>query len=195
MYAIRSYYARQAKQAGYAQSHHVYHVKAGNWLRVDRGVFRLPGFDDTLESEFIQWSLCVAGKSKRRVIAISHESALYYFGLSPVKPDQVHLSIDDPQLEKQENEGCVFHRCSLSTDMLEQRPGFKITTPKQTLNDMKPDLVLSCRWIDTVAMAAERNLITEQDAPDLLTTSSSCLEWSLVITSYSIHYTKLYDIR
>ena len=36
--------AKQAKQAGYSQKHHSYHVRFENWVREIRGIYRLPYF-------------------------------------------------------------------------------------------------------------------------------------------------------
>ncbi len=159
--------AQQAVHAGYQHKGHAYHVRSGNWLKIDRGVFRLPGYVDTLEAEFVRWSLWVIGKDQTRKPVISHESALYYYGLSVQKPVHVHISTP-PLKYKKEKEGCRFHHVELQWNEYEAKNGFNITTPQQTLLEMKPDLLLNGQWQDAVRQARSKALITEDVAVSLL---------------------------
>jgi len=160
----------QAKQAGYAKPLSMYHLQHGNWLKVDRGLYRLPGYVDSIESSFTKWSLWVIGCNEKRKAVISHESALGHYGLSRVleMDDDVHLTVPIAQKGKTEKKGCVLHREDLSWNEFQARNGFNITTPVKTLLDMKPDLVLKRIWADTVRAAAERKLIDANEVRKLL---------------------------
>src|SRR6516164_1549508 len=43
--------AKQAKSAGFAENTHPYHVRAGNWIREHRGIYRLRLFPPTEHSD------------------------------------------------------------------------------------------------------------------------------------------------
>lgn len=159
---------RQAQQAGYVYNNHLYHLRSGNWLAVDRGVFRLLGYPDTLESEFTRWSLWAMGMAQHRQVIIGYESALFYYGLLAVKPQRVHLILSPKQRNKQEPEACCFHFQELPPQAYHQQNGYVITTVAQTLADMKPDLVMQSRWLDTVSCGVESGRLEEREAQTLL---------------------------
>ena len=49
--------ARQAREAGLADNTHPYHVKAGNWIRERRGIYRLARFPLPSRPDLILWQL------------------------------------------------------------------------------------------------------------------------------------------
>jgi len=49
--------AKQAKKAGYDESKHAYHVRAGNWIREYRGIYRLRSFPTPERPDLMLWSL------------------------------------------------------------------------------------------------------------------------------------------
>ncbi len=160
--------SQQAIAAGYQNYNHSYHVRQGNWIHVDRGVYRLPGYTDTDESDFIRWSLWAIGRSPNRQIVISHNSALFHYGLAAGKPDAVHLTVPVKLFLKKEKNLCVFHRQELEDNDVLSQTGYLITTPFRTLVDMKPDLMLDSTWLRTVKAASEKELITQQQERELL---------------------------
>src|ERR1700737_3639664 len=48
---------KQAIRAGLAQKTHAYHVKAGNWVRVHRGIYRLADFPPGGRPDLMLWYL------------------------------------------------------------------------------------------------------------------------------------------
>jgi hypothetical protein len=54
---------------------HAHHVAAGNWLRIDRGVFRLAEWVPELHDDLIRWTLWSKGRG-----VISPETALLFSG-------------------------------------------------------------------------------------------------------------------
>ncbi len=70
--------AKQAMESGYALATHTYYVKQGEWLRIDRGLYRMPGEPDCPESDFIRWCLWSRDRNEKRQAVISHFSALHY---------------------------------------------------------------------------------------------------------------------
>lgn len=160
--------AQQAKFAGYTPQNHLYHVNNGDWIKIDRGLYRLPGYGDSLVSEFIRWSLWATGRSTDRQIVISHDSALYYYQLTDECPAEVHLIVDTRKFHKGEKHGCIMHREEISWNEYTAKSGYNITTPLKTLSDMKPDLVLKGLWLETVTRAYDSKLLDDQGARELL---------------------------
>ena len=63
--------AAQAKDVGYTYPAQAHHASTGNWIRVDRGLFRLGEWVPGLHDHFARWSLWSKGRA-----VISHETAL-----------------------------------------------------------------------------------------------------------------------
>ena len=84
---------RQALDAGYADNTHPYHVRTGNWERIQRGIYRLTHLspaEDGLTPAFILWT---RGRDGKPVGVLSHETALSYFDLGDFNPTKVHISV------------------------------------------------------------------------------------------------------
>lgn len=158
----------QAVKAGFAQHHHVYHVSHGNWEKAGRGLFRLPGYGDSLQSEFVKTALLVQKKAPKQNAAISHESALYYYGLTADAPGRTHVTLSAKRLPRTGIEGCELHLGELDWNEFRPESGFNITTPLRTLKDMKPDLLLARVWGETVRVACGKCLIDHAAADALL---------------------------
>lgn len=121
--------ASQALEVGYSYQAQKYHVDAGNWLRIDRGIFRLPEWPSDPEDTFVRWTLWSDGRG-----VVSHDSALAVHGLSDVDPIKVHLTVP-PGFGA--SDGLVeLHVADLDEDEREQRRGWAVTTPLRTLADV-----------------------------------------------------------
>jgi len=121
--------ASQALEVGYSYQAQKYHVDAGNWLRIDRGIFRLPEWPSDPEDTFVRWTLWSDGRG-----VISHDSALAVHGLSDVDPIKVHLTV--PPGFGASDELAQLHMADLDQDEREQRRGWAVTTPLRTLADV-----------------------------------------------------------
>lgn len=125
----------QANEAGYAYSQQHFHVRRGNWLKIERGLFRLRGFPPVEREDLIRWSLWSHNRKGIPQAVVSHETALAVHGLSDVMPERVHLTM--PQgFRKRIPAGCTIHRDSLSDEEVEHRSGYQVTTPLRTLLDV-----------------------------------------------------------
>ncbi len=159
--------AQQSERAGYSQPLRAYHVQSGNWLRVARGIFRLPGFSDSLESEFNLLSLKCLNRYGGARVVISHQSALAYYGLMSTPSSEIHVTIDSPRVRRGSDCGIVHYQKLEEIDLV-IRQGFTVTTPCRTLIDMKPDLVMNRLWVKTVGFAKTKGLIDESVEKRLL---------------------------
>lgn len=121
--------AAQALELGYSYQAQKHHADRGNWVRVDRGLFRLPQWPTGPEDSFARWSVW-AGSSA----VVSHESALAAHGLSDIDPPLLHLTV--PPGFAARDDAIVLHHATLDESETEQRQGWRITTPLRTIIDV-----------------------------------------------------------
>ena len=126
--------AKQAVQAGFSYRMHSHYKQSGQWLEVDRGVFRLAQFPNSPDEDYVRWSLWSRGRDGKPQAVISHDSALTIHGLSDVMPAKIHFTVPST-FRKPPPKGCVIHKSIISSDEKEQREGFYVTKPLQTIVD------------------------------------------------------------
>lgn len=147
--------AGQAIDVGYSYPAQRYHAQRGNWLRVDRGIFRLPEWPVGPREDLVRWSLW----SRFRAV-VSHETALSVHELGDVDPARVHLTV--PQNFRQADQAVVLHRGELPPTDIEGREGFNVTTPLRSLLDVAAgDLDLD-QIARAIGEAAERGMTTRR---------------------------------
>lgn len=145
--------AAQALDIGYSYQAQKYHADHGNWLRVQRALFRLPGWPSETTDAFARWSVWARG-----LAVVSHESALSVHDLSDVNPARIHLTV--PPAFRASDDAVLLHRGEVPADDLEQRSGWQVTTPLRALVDVAssdtPQEILD----DAVTEALDRAIVT-----------------------------------
>ena len=150
--------AGQALQAGYAYSQQHFHRSRGNWLRVDRGLYRLRDFPPGEREDLVRWSLWSRDQKGKPQAVVSHETALAVHELSDVMPNRVHLTVPKG-FRKRVPPGCVLYKAILAAGDVEARSGYQVTTPLRTLLDVA-DSPLSQEHLNrAVREALERGLV------------------------------------
>lgn len=122
--------AGDAKSAGYDYALQHFHVRRGNWTRVDRGIYRLKRFPSGEYEDLIRWWLW-----SRKEGAISHEPAAAVYRLGDILPSKVHLTVP-LSFRKKVPQGVILHKAKLDPSDVEMREGFRITTPLRTVLDL-----------------------------------------------------------
>lgn len=122
--------AAQAKDIGYSYQAQKYHVDAGNWLRIDRALFRLPEWPIGDHDHLVRWCLW----SQRRAV-VSHQTALSVHDLGDVNPAVIHLTVPE-RFAQQHDDHLVLHRGTLTDHDVQEHEGFRITTPLRSLLDV-----------------------------------------------------------
>lgn len=148
----------QARRAGYAYSQQHYHVARSNWLRIERGLFRLRDFPPVEREDLIRWSLWSHNRKGVPQAVISYETALTVHALSDVMPSRVHLTIPRG-FRKKVPLGCVLHKVNLAPGDIEPRTGYQVTTPLRTLVDMGGGALSQEHLDQAVRGALERGLV------------------------------------
>ncbi|MFE5189418.1 hypothetical protein [Streptomyces sp. NPDC056628] len=155
----RGYFtAAQALEAGYSYQAQRYHSQRGNWTAVDRGIYRfrefdvLPGGED---DHLVRWSLW----SKGRAI-VSHTTALSVHDLGTANPSQIHLTV--PPGFRQKDDAVILHRAELAQDEIEERDGYRVTTPVRAIIECAAAQVDQDVVDSAVAETLERGLATRR---------------------------------
>ena len=150
--------AGQALQAGYAYSQQHFHVERGNWIRTDRGLYRLHDYPSSEREDLIRWALWSRNQQDVPQAVVSHDTALTVHEMSDVMPAQVHLTVP-PGFRKKAPPGCVLYKATLAPGDVEWRDGYRVTTPLRTLLDVALS-PLSQEHLDAaVSDALERGLV------------------------------------
>src|ERR1019366_6578492 len=128
---------KQAKEAGYDESKHAYHVRAGNWIREHRGIYRLRSFPSPERPDLMLWFLWSRDRNDVPQGTFSHQSALALYDLSDVNPAKLHMTV--PKAFRRNSivpKVVVLHKADLApTDLLDIL-GVRATTPLRTITDL-----------------------------------------------------------
>ena len=153
---------KQAKQAGYAENTHPYHVHAGNWIREQRGIYRLARFPSAPQSDLVKWSLWSRDRTDTPQGVYSHVTALSIYELSDVMPSKLHMTV--PYSFRRNSTTppiLILHKADIDDRDIERMTGFKVTRPLRTILDLMAEDKTS-RHITKQALeqALRRGLIT-----------------------------------
>ena len=121
--------AAQAKDLGYSYQAQAHHVSAGNWHRVDRGLFRLAEWVPELHDDLRRWTVWSKGRA-----VVSHETALSVHDAGELESGKVHLTV--PPAFTMTDDAVVLHRADLDGTDIVEHAGFRVTTPARSLVDV-----------------------------------------------------------
>jgi predicted transcriptional regulator of viral defense system len=127
--------AHQALLAGYAYPRQHYHVHAGDWERIARGIFRLRDYPLPEREDLIVLSLMSHDRSGQPQAVFSHETALALLDLGDANPARIHLTVP-PGFRRALPSEFAVHRGIIPPHDWEERDGYRITTPVRTLMDI-----------------------------------------------------------
>lgn len=144
--------AAQALKVGYSYPAQLYHQRRGEWSRVDRGIYRLTAWPETPGADLVRWTLW-----SRCHGVVSHETALAVHELGDVLPARVHLLV--PRTFRSADPSVALHRADLGDDDVEERVGFRVTTPTRAILDTAADMDVD-RLAGVIRDAVERGVTT-----------------------------------
>jgi len=129
--------AKQAADAGYQLGSQAYHVKSGNWVRVERSIYRLARFPQTAEEQLVIYNLWSRNRAGELEGVYSHQTALSIHELSDINPAKLHMTVPTTfRRRAKPPKILVLHRASLDEKDVEQRQGFAVTRPLRTITDL-----------------------------------------------------------
>lgn len=126
---------RQARDLGYRTPHIHYHISAGNFEKAGHGIYRLPLVPISEHDDLIRLSLWSRNDLGEPQAVVSHESAAFIHELGEVIPSKVHLTVPK-RFRKVTPKGCILHKSEFGRREVEEREGFKITSPLRTIIDL-----------------------------------------------------------
>jgi predicted transcriptional regulator of viral defense system len=161
--------AKQAVTAGYLLGSQAHHVKAGNWVRVERGVYRLARFPQSPEEQLVIYSLWTRNRAGEPEGVFSHQTALSIHELSDVNPAKLHMIVP-PTFRRSAKvpKLLVLHYASINDKDIEQRQGFGVTRPMRAIADLAASESVSRDIIEqALTEGQQRGLITVREIAEV----------------------------
>lgn len=152
--------AKQAASAGYSSRLQHHHAAAGNWRRIERGIYRLPVWPDSPYEGFVRATLWSLGRG-----VVSHDSALAYYNVSDVMPEAIHLTV--PIGFRKRRPDIVLHREKLRDSDARPSGGFNVTTPLRTIADAARSNLSPEHLEAAVRDAVRLGLVSRRALPEL----------------------------
>jgi len=161
-----------ARSLGYDYPHQHFHVKKGNWIRVDHGIYRLKKFPAARHEDLIRWWLWTRKKG-----ALSHDTAAAVYELGDLLPAKIHLTVP-PDFRKKPPKGVALHKAELAASDLEMRDGFPVTTALRTITDLILSHLDPERFTAVVKDAMRRGLVEKKELARLSSKLSGKMDHS-----------------
>jgi predicted transcriptional regulator of viral defense system len=127
---------KQAIRAGFGEKTHAYHVRAGNWIREHRGIYRLAEFPAAERPDLMLWYLWSQNRQEVPEGTYSHDTALSLHELSDIMPSKLHMTV--PKRFRRNSgipEILVLHRADLGDVDVQDMHGVRVTRPLRTILD------------------------------------------------------------
>jgi len=119
--------AAQARDAGYADSVHGYHVEKGEWIKMHRGIYRLAEFPPHSRPELVVFSLWSRDRDGQPQGVFTHLTAREIHGLDRQTSHDVHMTVPKSFRKNADTpDGLILYKEDLSSTAWEQRPGFRV---------------------------------------------------------------------
>jgi predicted transcriptional regulator of viral defense system len=128
---------KQAIRAGFGEKTHSYHVKAGNWIREHRGIYRLADFPTPERPDLMLWYLWSQNRREVPEGTYSHDTALSLHELSDIMPSKLHMTVPNTfRRNSSVPEILVLHRGHLDANDVQEMHGVRVTRPLRTVVDL-----------------------------------------------------------
>jgi len=161
--------AKHAAEVGYQLGSQAHHVKSGNWVRVERGIYRLARFPQSAEEQLVIYALWSRNRAGEPEGVYSHQTALSIHELSDVNPAKLHMTVPAAfRRRAKPPKILVLHRASLDEKDIEQRQGFAVTRPLRAIVDVASAESASRDIIEqALTQGRQRGLITVRQMSEL----------------------------
>lgn len=154
--------SQQAEGCGFSRSNFHFKLHSGEWIKEQRGIYRLARYPVSERPELVLWALWSRDKKGAPQGVWSHQTALDIHELSDMMPAKMHLSVPTRfrrRLEIPKN--LYLHFVDLIESDMETRQGYKVTTALRTLIDIIDEgIVPQEQVIQAIREALQRGLIS-----------------------------------
>lgn len=154
--------AKQASSAGFLPTNHPYYVKAGLWMKEERGIYRLAHFPRSERWDLVLYSLWSRDRNDQTQGVYSLESALSIHELSDVSPSKLHMTVP-PTFRKSAKTPAVLklHYDEVPPTDIQAAHGFRVTKPFRTVLDLIKEKRTSLEFIEQALVeGVSRGLIS-----------------------------------
>jgi len=161
--------AKQAEECGYTRSNFHLRLASAEWTQEGRGIYRLARYPVTDRPELILWSLWSRNLKDVPQGVWSHETALDIHELSDVMPAKMHMTVPRGFRRRIEIPKVLcLHYANLKQSEIEERQGYRVTTPFRTLLDVfEAETVADNFLAQAVNQALERGLVAAEELHSL----------------------------
>jgi predicted transcriptional regulator of viral defense system len=130
---------KQATRVGFTEPTHPYHVRAGNWIREHRGIYRLADFPTTDRPDLMLWYLWSQNRLEIPQGTYSHSTALSLHELSDLMPSKLHMTVPKEFRRNVLPDNLVLHRAELQPSEVQEMHGVRVTRPLRAITDVLQD--------------------------------------------------------
>lgn len=157
--------SQQAEECGYHRAHFSRFLKSGEWVKELRGIYRLGRYPIQDRSELVLWALWSRNKQGNPQGVWSYETALDIHELSDVMPPKMHMTVPPDFRRRSETPKVLcLHRGNLKKSDIEERQGYKVTTPLKTLIDVvEAETVADNFILQAMHQATQRGIILKKE--------------------------------
>lgn len=161
--------AKQAADAGYQLGSQAHHVKSSNWVRMERGIYRLARFPQSAEEQLVIYALWSRNRAGEPEGVYSHQTALSIHELSDVNPAKLHMTVPVSfRRQAKPPKLLVLHRAGLEEKEVEQRQGFTVTRPLRAIADLATTESVSRDIVEqALTEGRQRGIITGREVMEL----------------------------
>lgn len=155
----------QAEKAGFGRSSHSYHVKAGNWIRELRGIYRLRQFSVSETAYLVPWWLWSRGRDDRPQGVYSHATALALRDLADANPAKLDMTVP-PQFRKSARipPVLVLHKARLAPGEIVSERGIAVTSVLRAIVDCARSGAIAREQLQqALAGGMARGLVTRRE--------------------------------
>lgn len=136
--------SKQAEECGIPRANFHRKVRSGEWIKEQRGIYRLTHYPVTNRPELVLWSLWSRNKQGRPQGVWSHDTALDIHELSDIMPAKMHMTVP-PSFRRR---SAIPKYLKLHFGIFEEKdveiwPGYQVTTPLRTIIDVIEEGVIS----------------------------------------------------
>lgn len=160
--------SNQAEECGYRRSNFHRYISSGEWIKEQRGIYRLAHYPVTDRPELVLWCLWSCNRLGHPQGVWSHDTALDIYELSDVMPAKMHLSV--PKRFRKGIEipkSLVLHFADIPESDIRSQQGYRITTPLRTLIDVIEEAKLSNDLIvQAIRDAIQKGLVSRKELID-----------------------------
>ncbi len=154
----------QATECGYSRTNFHRYIGSGEWIKEQRGIYRLARYPVTSHPDLVLWGLWSRNSTGKIQGVWSHETALELYELSDVMPAKMHMTV--PKRFRKWTaipKHIIFHFAHLSDADVISQQGYLVTTPLKTIIDIVEEGKLSeDLMVQAIQDALQKGLISRK---------------------------------